>query len=235
MYNGKRIVGIIPARGGSKGIPHKNIAVLGGKPLIAYTIEAAKTSEYLDRCIVSTDSEVIRELACRWGADIPFMRPEEIAQDTTESIEVVIHVLNWFEKNGEQYDYVILLQPTSPLRSGEHIDKAIEKIIDSQAESLVSLTEVSENPIHMRYLENGKLIKIVDYKGRSRRQDYPAFYKINGAIYINTVEMLLKKRVFVDDDTRPFMMNKLCSIDIDSQDDLETAERYMQILKDRNE
>ena len=136
MYKGKTILGLIPARGGSKGLPRKNIRPLLGKPLIAWTIEQALASEYLDRVVVSTDDEKIAEISRKYGAKVPFMRPKESAADEARRIDVVLHAIDWMEKNDNSYDLIMLLQPTSPLRTSEDIDKAIKLFISKKADSL---------------------------------------------------------------------------------------------------
>lgn len=150
MYKDKKTLAIIPARGGSKGIPYKNIMNINGKPLIAYSIEAAKQSKYIDYILVSTDDDKIKEVSLQYGASVPFLRPEEISNDTAKSIDVVIHGINYLKESGEEFDYVVLLQPTSPLRTSQDIDEAIEILIKNEKESLVSVCEVEENPVLMR-------------------------------------------------------------------------------------
>ncbi len=144
-YKGKKTLGVITARGGSKGIPRKNIKELLGKSLIAYTVDAAAGSQYLSRCIVSTDDSEIAEISKKYGAEVPFMRPEDLAQDKSTSIPVIQHALTWLKDNeGEEYDYVMILQPTSPLRSAEDIDACIQKIVDTGADSVMSMYELTD-------------------------------------------------------------------------------------------
>ncbi|MBW9153590.1 cytidylyltransferase domain-containing protein [Clostridium estertheticum] len=225
MYKNKKFLAIIPARGGSKSIPNKNIMSICGKPLIAYTIDAGKKSKYIDEIIVSTDSDVIKVIAEQYGAKVPFLRPEELSNDTSKSIDVVIHAINFYKKNDVSYDYVILLQPTSPLRTFEHLDNAIEKIIESNSTSLVSVCEADENPVLMRRIENEKLKEVISFEGKNlRRQDLPTFYKFNGALYINSNDMLINKRKFVDENTVPYVMDKESSIDIDTMLDARLVE-----------
>ena len=226
MYKNKKIIAIIPARGGSKGIPNKNIVDLCGKPLIQYSIDAAQNSKYIDKVIVSTDSEKIAEVSRKCGANVPFLRPESISGDVARSSEVVIHGIDFLKENyGDEYDYVILLQPTSPLRTAKHIDKAIELCINSDSSSLVSVKEVNENPIIMRTIENNKLNEVLKFDGDNlRRQDLPKFYIFNGAIYITTVDFIKDNMVFVDDNTLPFIMEEQVSIDIDNMIDLKVVE-----------
>lgn len=226
MYKNKKIIAIIPARGGSKGIPNKNIVDLCGKPLIQYSIDAAQNSKYIDKVIVSTDSEKIAEVSRKCGANVPFLRPESISGDVARSSDVVIHGIDFLKENyGDEYDYVILLQPTSPLRTAKHIDKAIELCINSDSSSLVSVKEVNENPIIMRTIENNKLNEVLKFDGDNlRRQDLPKFYIFNGAIYITTVDFIKDNMVFVDDNTLPFIMEEQVSIDIDNMIDLKVVE-----------
>lgn len=228
MYNDKKILGIIPARGGSKGILDKNITQICGKPLIAYSIEEALKSKYIDKVIVSTDSEKIKQVSLKNGAEVPFIRPNELSNDTAKTIDVVIHSLDFFKNNKEEYDYVVLLQPTSPLRKCEDIDNAIEKIMHLGGESLVSVCEVDQNPILMRTIEDNKFHEIIKFEGDNlRRQELSTYYIFNGAIYINTVEMLYNEKCFFNNDTIPFIMEKNKSIDIDEPLDIIIVESIM--------
>jgi len=232
MYKNKTFLAIIPARGGSKGIPHKNIIEINGKPLIAYTIEATKQSKYIDKIIVSTDDEEIQRVSFKYGANVPYLRPNEISGDSAKSIDVVLHALNYYQTKGERFDYVILLQPTSPLRTDLHINSAIEQIVKSEAQSLVSVCEVTENPVLMRTINDNQLQPVVEFNGiNSRRQDLPTFYKFNGSIYVNTVKMLLGERQFINVNTIPFIMEQEKSIDIDNIIDLKLVEIIMQHSK----
>lgn len=229
MYRGKSFLAIIPARGGSKGIPHKNIMKLCGKPLIAYSIEAARKSKYIDFILVSTDDEAIREVSMNYGANVPFLRPEELSNDEARSIDVVLHGVNYLKAEGEEFDYVILLQPTSPLRTYEDIDSAIELIVEEQGNSLISLCEVEENPILMRTLDDNKLNPILRFEGDNlRRQDLPRYYIFNGALYINKTEMLFSENTFVNDNSIPFIMDKRKSVDIDTILDAKLAEYILE-------
>lgn len=232
MLNNKRILAIIPARGGSKGIPHKNIADLCGKPLIAYTIEEAKKSKYIDYVLISTDDEKIKEKAIEYGGNVPFIRPKNLSDDKSKSIDVVIHSIDYLKNQGNLFDYVILLQPTSPLRNVNDIDEALEKVISSEYESLVSVSEVDENPILMGTIEENKFKKILNISGNNvRRQEFPKVYIYNGAIYINSVEMLYREKVFVNDLTVPYVMPKERSMDIDEQMDLDIVELFIKEKK----
>lgn len=225
MYKNKRILAVIPARGGSKGIPRKNIIDFCGKPLIAYSIEAARKSKYTDYVLVSTDDEEIREISLTFGAKVPFLRPENIANDTAKSIDVVLHGLEYLREQGESFDYVVLLQPTSPLRTCQDIDSAVESLIDIEGDSLVSVCKVDENPVLMRTIDDNRLKPIMNFKEEDlRRQNLPKVYIFNGALYINAINTLLKKKSFVNEDTIPFVMEKHKSVDIDSMIDVKLAE-----------
>lgn len=228
MYKNKKILAIIPARGGSKGIPHKNIMKICKKPLIAYSIEAAKESKYIDYILVSTDDTCIKEVSLSYGAKVPFLRPDEISTDRAKSIDVVLHGINYLKEHNENFDYVILLQPTSPLRTSDDIDTAIESVIESNKDSLISVCECSENPILMRTIEREKLKPVLEFNGDNlRRQELPTFYVFNGAIYINKVDMLQNKKEFVDENTMPFIMDSTKSIDIDNMIDAKIAEMIL--------
>lgn len=227
MYKKKKILALIPARGGSKQIINKNIKLLCGKPLISYTIEAAITSDYIDDVVISTDSDLIAEISLKYGGQVPFIRPKELAEDESKTIDVAIHAINALIKMGKKYDYLILLQPTSPLRTKDDIDSAIKIIIDGDISSLVSVREVKENPVLMRTIENNKLKNIMDFNGSLRRQDLPKYYIFNGAIYINNIDMILKQKKFVDEKTYPYVMDYERSIDIDEILDFKIVELIM--------
>ncbi|ABK60377.1 Acylneuraminate cytidylyltransferase [Clostridium novyi NT] len=228
LYKNKKILAIIPARGGSKGIPHKNIMKIGEKPLIAYSIEAAKESKYIDYILVSTDDTCIKEVSLRYGAKVPFLRPDEISTDRAKSIDVVLHGIDYLKEHNENFHYVILLQPTSPLRTSDDIDTAIESVIEANKDSLISVCECSENPILMRTIEKEKLKPVLEFNGDNlRRQELPTFYVFNGAIYINKVDMLQNKKEFVDENTMPFIMDIKKSIDIDNMIDAKIAEMIL--------
>lgn len=223
MINGKSILAIIPARGGSKGVPRKNIRDLGGKPLISWTIEEAKKSKYIDRLILSSEDEEIIAVAKEWGCEVPFVRPNELAQDETPGMEPVFHAIESLEKN---YDYVVLLQVTSPLRTIDDIDGCIEWCIKHQAKSCVSISEVAENPYWMYTIENdsklNKFVKTdVEY---ARRQDLPKVYIINGAMYIAETEWLLVNKGFDSCYTIGYTMPQERAVDIDSEIDFRMCE-----------
>ena len=220
-----RILAIIPARAGSKGIKDKNIIDLNGKPLIAYSIEAAKKSKYINRIVVSTDGEQIAKVAKEWGADVPFLRPDYLASDTAKTIDAVVHCIETLKEMGDEYDYVVLLQPTQPLRKAKHIDEAIEQLISSGEESLVSISKVKDHPILNRTLDNtGHVVNLLNTSSTQRRQDFPDYYKVNGAIYINKLNENFNLETSLNDNRLAYVMDEKYDVDIDELLDLKIAE-----------
>lgn len=221
MSHALRILGLVPARGGSKGVPGKNIAPLAGRPVIAYTLAAAQASSSLARCIVSTDDVGIAEEARRWGGDVPFMRPPELATDEAAAIGVVQHALGAL---AETYDAVMLLQPTSPLRSSADIDAAAALIQTSpEADSVISVVAVGDHhPARMKYIEDGYLKDppFAETSEGQRRQDLPDLYLRNGAIYLTRVPVLLKQRSFKGRACLAYRMPPERSVNIDTPFDL---------------
>ncbi|USK59569.1 cytidylyltransferase domain-containing protein [Peribacillus asahii] len=222
MYKRKNFLAIIPARGGSKGIPRKNIFEVNGLPLIQYTIDEAKKSEFLDRVVVSTDDKEIEEVVRKIGGEVPFLRPSELATDNSKTIDAMLHVINGLEEAGENYDYVVLLQPTQPLRKSWHIDEAIKKIVDTNQNSLVSVSEVNDHPILIRTINSGgNLETLLKRESTLRRQEFPSYYKVNGAIYINRLDENFNQYTSLNDNLVPYIMEKEYDIDIDNPIDLE--------------
>lgn len=231
MFNKQKILALIPARGGSKGIKDKNIVFLAGKPLIAYSIEAAKYSKYIDDIIVTTDSEKIAEISKQYGASVPFMRPAELATDTSKTIDAVLHAIQTLKTMGKEYDVLILLQPTQPLRTNKNIDEAIEVYYKNKEDGLVSVSPVDDSPLLIRSISNdGKLLNLLSQNSTCRRQDMPEYYKVNGCIYINKIEEINENTSF-NDNKIPFIMTKEHSIDIDELSDLCMAEHYLQNIR----
>lgn len=229
----KKFLGLIPARGGSKSIPLKNIKLLHGKPLIAYTIEEALKSEYLDKVIVSTDNAQIAQISREYGAEVPFIRPKKLATDTSPTLPVVQHALMYFESEGYIPNFVVLLQPTSPLRKVRHIDSAIKKILDTGADTVISLTESEIHPYWMRKLEGDKVYPFIETDKESlRRQDLPAVYKLNGAVVVSKREVILSGKEWQKQDVRAIIMDNIHSIDIDTSLNFYIAEKLME-LKDK--
>lgn len=227
-----KILGIIAARGGSKGVPGKNIKPLGGKPLIAYSIEPAVKSGVFDKIIISTDDEKIAEVARSFGADVPFIRPAELAQDATPTLPVLIHAVKWLEDNQKlDFDYVVLLQPTTPFRQVFHIKEAIDLLKSSGADSVVSVSEVPGhyNPHWQFILDTQNKMQIFTGENFSeiikRRQDLPKTYTRNGAVYAFKKNLLFQDvPTFYGKDIRAYVMDQQYSVNIDSLEDFISAE-----------
>lgn len=209
---------VIPARGGSKSIPRKNIKELAGKPLIAWTIEEAKKSKFIDRIILSSEDAEIIEVAKQYGCDVPFTRPVNLAQDETPGIAPVLHAM----KECPGHDFVVLLQPTSPLRTVDDIDRAIETLFEKEADFCVSVTESEQSPYWMYNLDvNGTMNPVVKQENFALlRQDLPKVYSLNGAVYVANTEQLKVTKSFLTDDTVGYVMPKVRSFDIDTEEDL---------------
>lgn len=230
-----RVLGVIPARGGSKGVPHKNIKELAGKPLIAYAILAAQKAECLDRFIVSTDDEEIAEVARSYGAEVPFLRPKELAQDDTPDLPVLQHALAWLlEHEGYRPDILVHLRPTYPLRTARHICEAVQKLIETGADCVKSVRPVSEQPHKMWELEEGRLVPYLKTEFRLKvgpdypRQKLPPVYISCGvadAIRTEVVESGSTTGNFV----APYFVDPSAATDIDQPHDFIVAEALMRI------
>lgn len=218
------IISIIPARGGSKGIPRKNIKLLNGKPLISYSIDASNSCSLIDDTYVSTEDAEISEISKGNNAEV-IERPDELAGDDSSSIDVILHVLDYLENRDELPDLFVLLQPTSPLRTSEDIEASINSFLESDCDSLVSVCELDHRSLLNFSLEDGFLVQNNNESlFNSRRQDIPTYYSLNGAIYITTPEFIRKNKSFYSDKTIPYVMSKEKSIDIDTSFDFKLAE-----------
>jgi N-acylneuraminate cytidylyltransferase len=221
MYDNNTILAIITARGGSKGIPRKNIKLLSGKPLICWTIEAARQSKYIDRLILSSeDAEIIR-IAQQAHCEAPFVRPKELAEDTSSSIDVIMHALDHLE---QQYDYILLLQPTSPFRTVKDIDAMITKCFQVNAGMMVSISKIKKHPSFLYQLDGIYLKSFLATKTQLRRQDMPPTYEHNGAMYLAQTDLFRKVKSFNIPECAGFEMFGRGNIDIDEQDDFDYAE-----------
>ena len=219
---------IITARGGSKRLPKKNILELAGKPLIAWTIEAAKNCSKIEDVIVTTDSEEIVKVAIEFGARVPFKRPEELSNDNATSFDVVKHCLDYLnEIEDKQVEYLVLLQPTSPLRSSEDIEKAIELLELKNASAVVSVCPTEHSPLWSNTLDETLSLDsfLRDEVKNTRSQDLPAYYRLNGAIYVCKVEDFLKEKTFfLSKNNFAYVMSTESSVDIDTQLDFLVAD-----------
>lgn len=223
MINEKKILAIIPARGGSKRLPRKNVLSIAGKPLISWSIEAAKNSKYIDKIKVSTDNVEIAAVAQEFGVPTPFLRPEELASDTATTLSVILHELN---NSVEDVDIVIVLQPTSPLRTTRHIDEAIELFEQNIAVSVVSVTECEHSPLWTNTLpKNRSMYNFITPEKLKRSQDLDTYFRLNGAIYIYDVSTLIERNaIFYCKDTYAYVMGSEFSVDIDNYQDFKLAE-----------
>lgn len=231
------IIGLITARSGSKSIPGKNIKLLSGKPLIAWTIEVAKKCRGLKRIIMSTDDEKIAAIARELGAEVPFIRPSELARDDSSSISAVLHAIHWMEINeGYCPDYVMLLQPTSPFRTVEDIQQCIELARKHRAVAVASVCEAVHHPYDCkRVLDDKTLVEFISTDVvYLRRQDFPPVYALNGAIYLCQRTTLLRDETFFPEKTIAYIMPEERSIDIDTLWDWHMAELIMKELYGHN-
>jgi CMP-N-acetylneuraminic acid synthetase len=225
---------IIPARGGSKRLPKKNIMPLCEKPLIGWTIEASIKSNCFDEVIVSSDDDNIIEIAKKYGASVPFIRPKELASDTATSYDVVKHAVEFYKNElNKEFDFIVILQPTSPLRTAAHIQEAIKQRTDMNADAIVSVCEVEHSPLWMNTLPDDKSMnKFIDDKIKNlRSQDLPKYYRLNGAIYIAKTDRFLQDRsVLFSNNIFAYIMNMEQSVDIDNKIDFALAEILMKSI-----
>jgi CMP-N-acetylneuraminic acid synthetase len=227
-----RVVGIITARGGSKGIPRKNIRMLLGKPLLQYTTEAALSAQKLSRVILSTDNNEIADLGLRLGVEVPFLRPAELARDNTPSIPVLQHAVRWLQSVGDHYDAIFVLQPTTPLRQASDIDGAIQLLECTAADSVISYVDVGErHPARMKFLDpEGRIIHppfAEAFEGQ-RRQDLPKMYLKEGSVYCTRMNVLMQRNSLQGDDCRAWLVPRERACNIDEPFDLLLAQMLLQ-------
>lgn len=226
MFDGKKILAVIPARGGSKGVLGKNIRMLGGKPLIGWTIVAANKSQYIDRLILSSEDEEIMRVARECGCEVPFMRPPALSADDTPGVAPALHAVGALE---ETYDYLVFLQPTSPFRQPEDIDGAIKRCIDNKSDFCVSVAESEKHPAWMFHLmDSGHLAPVLEFKTVPRQQ-LESVYVLNGAIYVMSIPALLKhEKLVIEHETLAYPMSQERSVDIDTEFDFTLCELLAQ-------
>lgn len=217
MIDSRKVLGLIPARGGSKGVPRKNIRPAAGKPLIAWTVESALRSALLDRLVLSSEDPEIMEIGARLGCDVPFQRPSELARDDTPGMDPVLHAIDQLPG----YHYIVVLQPTSPLRNTDDIDRCLRLCVASSAPACVSVVKCSEHPYLMFSADpRFRLRRLIPAAAEfNRRQDYPDFYRLNGAVYVAEIAWLRQTRTFLSDETVGFEMPSERSLDIDTEQD----------------
>ena len=231
MYKDKTFLAIIPARGGSKGLLGKNIKELCGKPLIAWSIETGLKSKYIDEVVVSTDYQEIADIAKKYGATVPFLRPDYLASDTATSFDAVKHTIDFYKDElGKEFDYIILLEPTSPLREVDDIDSSIEYLLNSKADSIVGISKTEDqNPAFL--IEKDTNNYLIGYENKDmkvlRRQDINDVYFFEGTIYVSKIDTLLKKKTFYHETTIGYEVPKYKSLEIDDLDDFIMVEAMM--------
>jgi len=223
--SGPYVFGVIPARGGSKGLPGKNLKRLGSLSLIGHAVASAREAQGLTRFIVSTDSPEIAEEARRHGAEVPFLRPAELANDHAGMVPVLQHAVRWLESAGARPDLVVTLQPTSPFRVGADIDRTIDSVDETGADSSQTLVEASYHPFFMKTLDGDRTIPLfAEGKKYVRRQDAPAVYQPSGAVYVTRYPVLMNEGQVLGHDNRGIVMSFEASVNIDTEWDFQLAE-----------
>ncbi len=236
MIDGKKIIAIIPARGGSKGLLRKNILILNKKPLIGWPIFTAKGSKYIDKVIVSTDDQEIKDIAIEQGAEVPFLRPKELATDKAHRSSVILHAIRFFTQYGETYDYIVFLEPTSPLTETEDIDSALEMLVSKReiADSIVGVSKVeATHPAFDVFIDEKGLIRPYigqEFKTSLLRQDISDLYFFEGSLYISSVEGFLRENEFYHKRTLSYIVPKWKSLEIDDIVDFICIEAIMKNL-----
>jgi len=223
-----KCLAVIPCRGGSKGVPRKNILDLGGLPLVVHSIKAAQESKFITRAIVSTDDEEISEVAKKYGGDVPFARPANLATDTARSVDVCVHVLNECIRAGEDYDYFVLLQPTTPLRSAKDIDATIQLLVDNpDYDCAITVKAVGPSHPNYLYIQANKANEMKPYISgnveEKRRQEFEDVFVRNGAVYVVRSDFLLKQKALIAEKVMTHIMSEESSVNIDNEFDLYLA------------
>ena len=223
-------LGVITARSGSKGIKDKNIRKIDGKPLMAYTIESALQSQYIDEVMVSTDSDIYATIAKAYGANVPFLRSNKNATDTANSIDVAIEVLGEYEKVNQCFENIVILQPTSTLRTYKNIDEAFKLFYEKKADSIVSVCECEHSPLLCNALPTDlSLFGFIKPENLIRRQELGTYYRLNGAIYISKVSILKEIQSFYGRNSYAYIMDQRESVDIDTELDFKFAELLLKM------
>lgn len=231
VYRNSTFLAIVPARSGSKRLPGKNVRELCGKPLIAWSIEAGIQSKYVDKVAISTDSQEYANIALKYGAEVPYLRPLELSQDTSTTLDVLKHMIVFYKDNlNKRFDYVALLQPTNPTRKSAHLDEAIKKLLHHQGNAIIGVCPCEHSPLWSNTLSNDErmdnFINPNIYNIRS--QDLPTYYRLNGAIYIAQTEWLMQSKSLFGKNTYAYKMTLEESVDIDNEIDFKLAEAILQ-------
>jgi CMP-N,N'-diacetyllegionaminic acid synthase len=228
----EKTLGIIPARGGSKGLPGKNIMEIAGKPLIWWTIESAAGSRLLTDFIVSTDDQEIKHVSEMAGGKVPFLRPEELARDTSTSADVVLNIIEYYETRGTFFDNIVLLEPTSPLRKRTDIDDALNILFGDykNADGIISVGKIHlENPSVTKYIAGNRLFPVINEKKITRRQDYPDYYFPYGVLYIIKTDVLKKGKSFYTENIIPYYIERWQNYELDDKYDFYAIEAIMKM------
>lgn len=221
MIGEKRVLALIPARAGSKGLPGKNVRILGGKPLLSWPISAALSSRYVDRVILSTDSADYAKIGEEYGAEVPFLRPAALASDTSPSIDFIVHIVETLSQAGDEYDFLVLLEPTSPLTEGRDVDGALEALVAAEPDAVAAVGVAKMETVHPAFVvkkDAGGMISPISggtFGTLPRRQDLPDAFHLDGSFYISTTEALLERRTFCHDKTLGIETEKSKSYEID--------------------
>lgn len=223
-----KIIAIIPARSGSKGVKDKNIKILAGKPLLAYSIQAALESKIFDTVMVSTDSMRYAEIAIEYGAEVPFLRSKWAASDKATTRECILEVLKEYEKRNKFFERMMILQPTSPLRTAYDIIESMKIYDQKDAKSVISICEMEHSPLWSNTIDQSQsMANFIKRGNNSRRQALETFYRINGAVYLHDVDYYRKNEYYFDNKAFAYIMKKEVSIDIDDEMDFKIAEFLM--------
>ena len=237
MIQNKRVLAYIPARSGSKSIKDKNIVDVCGKPLIAYSIEAAKQSKYVDKIIVSTDSPHYAKIVNQWGAETPFLRPSELAQDTSVEMDSCQHLIQWLETNSpEKFDIIVKLEPTSVLRIGEDVDKAVEQLIKKNADTVVTVTEAFTHPFWMNVLPDDHSLKnfITPDVAKKNRQQLPKYYQLDGLVYVAQWNFMKQHKTWFAENAYATITPNSRAVDVDGPTQLEVVRTLVKQRQERN-
>jgi N-acylneuraminate cytidylyltransferase/CMP-N,N'-diacetyllegionaminic acid synthase len=236
MISDQRILCIVPARAGSKGLPGKNIRPLAGKPLLAWPIAAARGSAYVDRVIISTDSQAFADIAVAHGADCPFLRPAELASDTAPSLDFILHAIDTLAADGEHYDILLLLEPTSPLTEASDVDAALEQLVASDASAVVGISAMeTQHPAFSVLKDDRGLIRpaqSADFANLPRRQDLDPVFALDGSLYISTIDALRKERGFCHSNTLGYVTERHKAFEVDDLVDFIAIEAILKHLPD---
>ena len=235
MFNDNKVIGIIPARAGSKGLPTKNKKQINGKPLIGWSIETALKSECLDTILVSTDDEEIRDIAHSYGVEAPFLRPTWLSKDDSSTMDVIDHALDFCQQRGNSFDCFVLLEPTSPLRKRDDVDRSLAEMLKSNADAIVSVCASEDaHPAFLFTLSGQRRLNpfLGQYPTNVRRQEITEIYYPEGTVYASKVGPFLRRGTYYHENTIPYVVEKWQSFEIDDHVDFHIVEKLLQVFGD---